>query len=196
MKVIGTIGMNGAGKNTVIGYISGKYGFHIITISDLVRRAAAIGGLEPTRENLMQVALDQIRKYGPDHFPREVIRTIERKQWDKVGVAGIRSFTDVETFRKRFADDFILVFVDVHDAFTRFQRTRNRGEPRDPKTFDEFIEQDKKEEESFQISEVAKEADYTIENDKDISVLFAQVDKIMAKIFSCNFKPSRYQRKP
>jgi dephospho-CoA kinase len=184
MKVIGTIGMNGAGKNTVIEYISRKYGFTTITISDLIRKAAAMCELEPTRENLTQVALDQIRKYGPDYFPGEVIKIIERNRWDKVGVAGIRSFTDVQTFRKRFADGFILVFVDTPSALTRFKRIRNRLEPRDPETFGEFIEQDKKEEDNFQISKVAKEANYTLKNDKSISVLFAQIDKLIDDVGS------------
>jgi len=182
MKVIGTIGMNGAGKNTVIGYISRNYGIPVITISDLIGKAAATDGIEPTRENLTQVALDHIRKYGRDYFPREVIRIIEQNQWETTGVAGIRSYTDVETFRKRFGEDFTLVHVDVPDLLIRFQRVKNRGEPKDPKTFDEFLEQDKTEEENFQLSKVIKEAEYTLRNDKDIEALFAQIDKLLAKI--------------
>lgn len=190
MKVIGTIGMNGSGKDTVIRHISKKYGIPVITIGDLVRQAAARCKLEPTRENLTRVAFDHMRKYGIDYFPREVLRIIEQNRWEAVGVAGIRSHTDVETFRKRFGRDFILLFVDVTDPFVRFQRIQNRGESRDPKTLDEFLEQDKKEEENFHLSRVTREAGYTLKNDKGIKVLFAQVDKLMVRILGCSAKTS------
>lgn len=189
--MIGTIGMNGSGKDTVIKYISKNYGIPILTISDLVRQADSTGKFEPTRDNLTRVAFDRIRKYGPDYFPRKVIRIIKKKRWDTVGIAGIRSHADVETFRKRFGDDFILIFVDVPDARTRFQRVRNRAEPRDPKTFDEFLRQDKKEEENFQLSEVTREAKYTLRNDKDLNALFAQIDKLMANVLGHGPKLSR-----
>lgn len=182
MKVIGAIGLNGSGKDTVIAYVSKEYGISMITISDLVRKIASEEKLEPTRENLTKISLDRISKFGPDYFPKEVVKMIERNKWNAVGIAGIRSYTDVETFRKRFGRDFILIFVDVTDPATRFRRIRNRGEPRDPKTLDEFLKQDRAEENNFKLSKAVKEANYVLNNDKDIDSLSKQINNLVPKI--------------
>jgi dephospho-CoA kinase len=182
LKVIGTVGLIGSGKDTVISYVSKEFGIPMITISDLVKKIALEQKLEPTRENLTKLSLDCIKKYGRDFFPMEVVKIIEKNRWNVVGVAGIRSFTDVETFRKRFGEEFSLIFVDVPDANIRFERIRKRGEPRDPKSLDEFLEQDKEDEKNFKLSHAIKEADYVVRNDKDVDSLGREIDEIMPRI--------------
>ena len=90
MRVFGTVGLNGSGKGAVASIISRELGIPKLTIGDVSRNIAAADNMEPTRENLTRISLDYRRKYGPDYFPREVIRTIEANNWDFVSVAGIR----------------------------------------------------------------------------------------------------------
>lgn len=85
MLVIGAIGLNGSGKDTIISYISKKLEIPMITISDIVRKIALARNIEPTRENLTRISLEHIGKYGSDYFPKEVIRIIDPKKWDVVG---------------------------------------------------------------------------------------------------------------
>jgi dephospho-CoA kinase len=90
MRVFGTVGLNGSGKDAVASIISRELGIPKLTIGDIARNIAAANDIEPTRENLTRISLDYGRKYGPDYFPKEVIRTIEVNSWDFVSVAGIR----------------------------------------------------------------------------------------------------------
>jgi dephospho-CoA kinase len=182
MKVIGTVGLNGSGKDTVSSIISEELGIPKLTIGDVARKIAAANNMEPTRENLTRISLDHRRKYGLDYFPREVVRTIEMNDWDFVSVAGIRSKVDVDTFRKRFGSDFILIFVDVSNPAVRFKRIAKRGEPRDPKTFEQFLKQDAEEEKNFKLNAAIKEANYVIKNNGDIDLLINETRKLITRI--------------
>ena len=182
MKVIGTVGLNGAGKDTVASIISKELGIPRLTIGDVARKIAATQNVEPTRENLTKISLDCRRKYGLDYFPKEVIRTIEANNWGFVSVAGIRSKVDVDTFRKRFGSDFILIFVEVSNPAVRFERIAKRGEPRDPKTFAQFLKQDSEEEKNFKLNAAIKEANYVIKNDRDIDSLINETRKLITQI--------------
>lgn len=189
--VIGAIGLNGSGKDTVVSYISKRFSIPMITISDVIRKIASERKIEPTRENLTRISLEHTRKYGPDYFPKEVIRMIDQNKWDVVGVAGIRSLVDVETFRKRFGRGFVLIFVEVSDPAIRFERIRNRGEPRDPKNFEQFMKQDEEEERNFKLSVAIKEANYVVNNDGDIDSLINKIENLIPNIVGL---PSRSAR--
>jgi dephospho-CoA kinase len=65
----------------------------------------------------------------------------------------------------------------------RFQRLLKRNEPRDPKTWQEFLEQDREEEKIFQLSKTCKLADYRITNNETIEKLFQKLDKIIKAHF-------------
>jgi dephospho-CoA kinase len=90
MRVFGTVGLNGSGKDAVASIISRELGIPKLTIGDVARNIAAANNMQPTRKNLTKISLDYRRKYGPDYFPKEVVRTIEVNSWDFVSVAGIR----------------------------------------------------------------------------------------------------------
>jgi len=186
MKVVGTVGLNGSGKDTVTSIISKELGIPKLTIGDIARKIAATQNIEPTRENLTKISLDYRRKNGPDYFPKEIIRTIEKNNWDFVSVAGIRSNVDVDTFRKRFGSDFILIFVEVSNPAVRFERITKRGEPRDPKTFAQFLKQDSEEEKNFKLNAAIKEANYVIRNDGDIDSLINETRKLITQITRCS----------
>ncbi len=182
MLVIGTIGLNGSGKDTVISHISKEFGIPTITISDIVRKIAASRSIEPTRENLTKISLEHIGKYGADYFPKEAIRIIEGNKWKTVGVAGIRSLTDVQTFKAKYGRNFVLIHVEISDPAIRFERIRTRGEPRDPKTLEQFLKQDAEEEKNFKLSTAIKMADYVVNNDGDLNSLVSKIEELIPKI--------------
>ena len=182
MLVIGAIGLNGSGKDTIISYISKKLEIPMITISDIVRKIALARNIEPTRENLTRISLEHIGKYGSDYFPKETIRMIDQKKWDAVGVAGIRSLVDVQVFKKKYGQSFVLILVEVSDPATRFERVRNRGEPRDPRNFEQFAKQDEEEEKNFKLNAAIQEADYVVNNDGDIDSLINKIENLIPKI--------------
>jgi dephospho-CoA kinase len=178
MTIVGAVGAIGSGKDTVISYISTKSSMPIISIGDIARDIVKSEGLPLTREHLQQITVKYYEKFGKTYFIEETVNRIKRSRHDKVLITGIRAPTDVETLRKNFLDDFILISVTA-DKRKRFQRLKMRGDLRDPKTWREFLEQDQNEEKIFHINESCKLANYRIDNNGTFQELFQKIDKIL-----------------
>ncbi|MDD5476181.1 MAG: hypothetical protein PHU03_06695, partial [Syntrophales bacterium] len=67
------------------------------------------------------------------------------------------------------------VCVEVSDLRKRFERMTARGEARDPRSFEQFMDQEKKEEEIFHIEEASRRADVIINNDETLADLHAAI---------------------
>jgi dephospho-CoA kinase len=180
LKVIGAVGRIGSGKDTAIKYISKKCSIQILSIGDIAREMAKNAGLSATRESLQKITENCYKKYGRTYFIEETIRRIERANCPRMLITGIRAPTDVTTLRKRFLDDFVLICVRA-DERKRFQRLLSRREPRDPKTWQQFLEQDRTEEKIFQLDEACRLADYRIDNDGTVEELHQKIDEIIMK---------------
>lgn len=178
MKIIGAVGQIGSGKDTVIMYISNRLSIPTISIGDIAREIARNEGLPATRENLQKITQKRYEQFGNTYFIEETIRKIKHANIDRMLITGIRAPTDVTTLRKNFHDNFLLICVTANKK-TRFQRLAKRAEPRDPKTWKEFRDQDEAEEEIFQLTEACKLADLRIENNGTAEELFQNVDKII-----------------
>jgi dephospho-CoA kinase len=176
--VIGAVGRIGSGKDTVVRYISKKCSIPIVSIGDIAREMAEKEGLPATRENLQVLTEKCYERFGRTYFIEETMRRMRRANRDRVLITGIRAPTDVTTLKERFRDDFVLICV-VADRRRRFRRLLSRGEPRDPKTWQEFLEQDRAEERIFQLSVTCKLADYRIENDGTMGELFQRADVVI-----------------
>jgi dephospho-CoA kinase len=181
MIVLGAVGLNGSGKDALIEYLHERHGIPMLSMGDLVREIAAQRGMRPTRSELHEISQELIEQHGADFFAKKLITQIEEEPWDAVGITGIRTPADVRTFRKRFGDDFILIHVRVDDAFTRFDRVKERDEARDPESYERFLRQDAEEKEMFQIDRAAEMADITIDNDGSLQDFHREIEKQVVK---------------
>lgn len=145
MKIIGTVGRNGAGKDAVIEYLQERCGMPTLSIGGIARDIAAERGIQPTRENLHGISQEYWDKYSKDFFTQKVVDRLATEAWDVVAISGIRTPEDVSVLRKHFGGDFLLACVQVSDSETRYERLQQRDEMRDPDTFDEFLRQDRAE---------------------------------------------------
>jgi dephospho-CoA kinase len=178
LKIIGAVGQIGSGKDTVIRYISNRLSIAAISIGDIAREIARNEGLPATRENLQKITEKRYEQFGRTYFIEETIRKIRHANIDRILITGIRAPTDVATLRKNFHEDFLLICVTANKK-TRFQRLAKRAEPRDPKTWKEFLDQDEAEEKIFTLTEACKLADYRIENNGTAEELFQKVEEII-----------------
>jgi dephospho-CoA kinase len=183
LKIVGAVGQIGSGKDTIVKYISDKCSMPIISIGDIAREIAKHEGLPATRENLQKITEKYYAQFGRTYFIEETIRRIQHAKHDKILITGIRAPTDITTLRNHFHEDFILISVTANKK-NRFQRLLTRGEPRDPKAWQEFLKQDREEEKIFQIAKSCKLADYSIENNGTVEKLFQKVDKIITERLS------------
>lgn len=177
MIVLGAVGLNGSGKDALIEYLHERHGIPMLSMGDVVREMAVHRRMRPTRSNLHEISQQAIEQHGADYFARELIAQIEKAAWEAVGITGIRSPTDVRTFRGHWGDDFVLVHVRVDEAFTRFERVKEREEARDPQSYERFLRQDEEEKEIFQIDRAAEMADITIDNDGSLKEFHREIEE-------------------
>jgi dephospho-CoA kinase len=181
MKVIGVIGKNGSGKDEVLKHLRDKYGVPFLSTGDIVRGIAASEGKEPTRPNLQAISDRYFKECGEGCFVRMTVERIRENGWKAAGISGVRSPKDVDILRGELGEDFVLIYVDVSDPQVRFERMLKRGEGRDAKAYNQFVQQDKDEEKLFGIDKAASKADYSLSNDGSMDDLRSSIDKLVNK---------------
>ncbi len=179
MKVIGAIGQNGSGKDEVLKYLKTAYGIPFFSTGDMVREIAAKQGVEPTREHLRNISERYFREKGEGCFVRLLAERIAKEAPPVVGISGIRSLTDVTILRDRFGANFILIEVTVEDPKLRYSRMVARAEERDPTSYEQFLAQDKAEEELFHLGAAGRNADHRIGNDGTLADLQKVIDTLV-----------------
>ena len=182
MKIFGAIGRIGSGKDAVVDYLSDKYNLPSVSVGDMVREMAKEKGLSLARENLEQLASESIHKHGKEFFMKRVIERIQKKGWNRAGVTGIRTPDNVRYLKNEIGENFILFHDYIEDPQIRYKRLTRRGREGDPQRYDDFLEQDRKEEETFHIKQAASMADYSLDNSGTLEHLHLQIDEIMQSL--------------
>jgi dephospho-CoA kinase len=178
--VLGITGSRGSGKDTVANYLRSKYRFRILTYTnDVLSPILKKRGLDVTRENLINLALEMRRKNGKDALTVEMCRKIKHEGfW---AISGVRYPEEHDYFRKCFNGDFRLVDVEC-SAKKRHERVVRRGTKGEAgMTFEKFMEIEEKETERI-IEETVKLADFRINNNGTISQLNRKIDDLAKKL--------------
>jgi dephospho-CoA kinase len=161
----------------------------------MVREIAAKEGKEPTRENLGEISQRHFQESGKGCFVKIAAEIIRQNGWAVGGITGIRSLDDVQVLRTDFDTDLILINVYVSDPEVRYQRMLQRGEGRDPHTYDQFLRQDSNEEELFHIQQAAQYANYSIGNDGTLADLHREIDRLVfEKELLGKYKAGKYNK--
>ncbi|MFO7975779.1 MAG: AAA family ATPase [Candidatus Hydrogenedentota bacterium] len=185
MKIVGMIGQNGSGKDTLVNYLHDKYGVPIYRAGDIARDVAAQEGIPRTRENLHDISKRYMQEHGRDFFVRELLSRIEEKargRREVASITGIRTEADVELLRHCYGDEFILVCVKSEDPKVRYERLKERGEERDPPSYEEFLKQEKEEEELFDLSTTTQKADITIPNEGTLEEFHHAIEDELVRV--------------
>jgi len=180
VKIIGAVGQNGSGKDEVLKYLRLKYSVPFLSTGDIVREIASKEGVEPTRENLGRISDRHFREFGQGYFVQLLADKIRQTDWKVAGISGIRSLNDVFILKDIFGKDFILINVYITDPHVRYRRMTVRGEGRDPHSYEQFLQQDRAEEELFSLKEAERLADYSISNDGTLDDLHREIDKLVS----------------
>ena len=180
-KVAGVVGLNGSGKDALLKYLKERCGLEILSLGDVARELAHLEGVKYSRDKLHEISQKYVDKYGPDFFVKVLIEEIYKKGLDKVGITGIRTSTDLDALKERFGADFLLIHVEVGDPRLRFERLRERGEARDPKTYEDFLIQEKSEKELFQLEEAMGRAEVTVQNAGTLDDFHREIDRLISE---------------
>ncbi|MCX8153113.1 MAG: AAA family ATPase [Candidatus Bathyarchaeota archaeon] len=140
--VVGLTGMPGAGKSLVVD-TARALGYAVVVMGDVVREETRLLGLPLTPENVGKVMLELRERGGPSVIADKCIPKIEQQRSSKVIIDGIRSLSEVNTFKAHFAK-FSLIAVHASPE-TRFTRLFNRRRSDDPNGWAAFHERDMRE---------------------------------------------------
>lgn len=177
-------GMPGSGKGEVAKAFQ-KRGIPVVSMGDAIREEADRRGIPRTPEGLKEVSLKVREELGPGAVAILTIPKVEKllETEPVVVIEGVRSPYEVEEFRKRFSEEEIIILAVHSPPKMRFDRLRRRGRSDDPKTWEEFVDRDRKEL-KFGIGEVIALADYMIVNDCSFDEFQAKIRDIISKIIS------------
>lgn len=181
--IIGLTGTFAAGKGTVAEFLIGR-GFQYYSLSDELRLLLREKGFMPTRDNLTKAGNTLRAKHGSGFLAELVIKRLRGSPSVSSSVVdSIRNLGEITVLRE--LKDFYLVAVDA-PVDIRYERAKKRNSPRDPKTFSEFLVQEKREMEGKdteqQLAACIKAADFTINNDSDYKNLYKQIEKVVVDI--------------
>jgi len=133
--------MPGAGKSTAAQALVAK-GWKRVVMGDVIREETKRRGLEPDSKNTGEV-MKQLRAERGDAAVAELcLGAIQKLRSDRVVVDGIRSMSEVETFKK--SADVILIVVHASQR-RRFALLKDRGRKDDPLSFEMFLKREERE---------------------------------------------------
>jgi len=180
--ILGLIGEKGSGKGTVSDYLISQYGAVHYGTSKILRRTLEDLYVPVSRDNLVKLALVLKEGYGPSVIIDSLIQDMEKNGSDIIIADGIRMHGDVEPFRKKYGNNFFLIYVTA-DLRLRYERTKKRKEKEgeDKATFEEFLEEEGRLTE-VSIHEIGRQANFKLNNNGTSKELKKQVDDMMKKI--------------
>jgi dephospho-CoA kinase len=182
MTIIGITGTIGAGKGTVVEYLKTKGFKHYSARAFLVEEIRRRGMLE-TRENMFEIANEFRKNNGPEYMIGELVMRAAEK--GNGVVESIRSLGEVEVFRKNAPGQYLLA-VNARPEL-RYERIKLRGTTTDNVTYQEFLEDEHKENNNTEpwkqnLLACISKADFVIENNGSIDEFHEKIDKVLHKI--------------
>ena len=176
--VLGLTGPNAAGKGEVALHLS-RLGFHLHSLSEVIREEARTRGLPPEREHLIRTG-NELREQGGAGVLAERIlpRLVGREVVDS-----IRNPAEVAVLRR--LPRFVLIGVRA-PVELRFRRAQQRARPGDPATLEQFRQREEQENTADplaqQLDATFRLADHVLDNHGDIPALHRDVERLLAEL--------------
>lgn len=180
MKVIGLIGLIGSGKDTAAAYLARTHGYKIFSMRDIIADSTRREGLEPNRANMQHVQEKYRKRRGMGYFAELTLRQIVRAGPKRALIKELRKAEDITVPRRRFGSSMIVIRVDA-PRMRRYLRLRKRKRLGDPKTFKEFLEQERREHRLF-YAQSLRLADYAVANRGTRKELYRALDELVHRL--------------
>jgi len=141
MIIIGITGTLGAGKGTVVEYLTREKGFLHFSVRNYLLEKIRNRGLEENRDSMFNIANSLRAQHGPSYVTDQLY--LEALQLGKnCVIESIRTPGEVMSLREK--GDFHLFAVDA-DAKIRYQRILIRQSETDRISFETFLENEERE---------------------------------------------------
>ena len=192
MNIIGIVGSVASGKGVVTEYLIKKYGYTSFSLSSLVHDELKKRGITTfTRSTLQDIGDELRKKEGDDVLAKMAIKKLPTSprlrgasKIQKIIIEGIRNPGEVVYLRT--IPGFFLISVDAPQKI-RYERVIKRGKPWDPKSWEEFLQVDKRDNKDNkhtngqQVRECMKLADVHLRNDSDIMHFHEAIKEVLVR---------------
>jgi dephospho-CoA kinase len=179
--IIGLCGRPGAGKETLTKFFRDK-GFVYFESSKIINEELGKIGKEVTRTNQQDWADDLRKKYGVAALMIIMLDKTRKEPEKNYIFDSLRNAGEAEFLRKEIPG-FVLIGVDAPQKL-RFERIISRGKESDPKTWEEFLKVDARDnfDESNpmgqQTGKLLEMSDFVIMNDGDLKKSLGEIEEI------------------
>lgn len=180
MIIIGITGTLGAGKGTIVEYLTNNKGFKHFSARAFLIEEIEKRGLENNRDSMVLVANDLREKNSPSFVADELFkRALE--SGNNCVVESLRTSGEIESLRKK--GNFTLLAVDA-DPKVRYERIIKRSSSTDNVSFEKFLADEQREMESTDpnkqnLKKCIEIADFVINNDGTLEELNSKLEEIL-----------------
>jgi dephospho-CoA kinase len=183
--IIGLTGRIASGKGVISDFLK-ENGLEYLSLSQEVREEAKTRGIPIERKYLQDLGNQMRGEEGLEVLAKRAIKKIDTNK--NYIIDAIRNTGEVYELKRVFQNNFYLIGVDA-DSEMRWRNMQNRGKESDPKTFEGFLEIDKRDFEENegngqQVKKCMELANYhilnngTIEDLKDkIKIIYQEIKK-------------------
>jgi len=141
LLIVAITGMPGAGKSTAAKALVAK-GWKRIIMGDIIREETKRRGLAPDSKNTGEVMKQLRKELGEAAVAELCLEAMRKVGSNRIVVDGIRSISEVETFRK--SAEVILIAVHASRR-RRFALLKERGRSDDPLSYEMFLKREERE---------------------------------------------------
>lgn len=141
MIIIGITGTIGAGKGTVVDYLTKKKGFAHYSARDILTKEVEMRGLPLNRDSFTHVANALRNVHGPWYLAEALFNQAQQNGQNAI-IESLRTPGEVKYLRQN--PQFFLLAVDA-DINLRYDRIKKRKSATDHVTFEKFVEDEERE---------------------------------------------------
>lgn len=179
--IIGVAGSFGAGKGVVVDYLRETRGFKHYSMSGFITEEVQRREMPVNRDSMIVVANDLRAIYGPTY----ILDTLFELAQKDGGNAVIESLRAVAEARRIKELGGFVIGVDA-DSKIRFERTQGRKSEKDNVTYEEWLDQERRESNPHEptkqnIFGALKESNVMVQNNGALEELHAQIDDVLER---------------
>lgn len=175
--LLGIVGEQFSGKDTVADYLVEKHGAFHIRQSHILDEILNVLGLPISRRNEMDLGMGLRQMFGTQTVGEAVRKRLEKSDKELRVVQGIRFQEEFDIIRGLGGK---MIYITASPE-TRYNRAMNRQEKSDDQTqtFEQFLETETTEPTEVSIPELGAKADYKIDNNSSLEELYQQIETIL-----------------